>query len=181
MRIRLAPRALCLVALAFFLTPVAVQADDKDNIVLTPNAARKLDPLLKKQLKADRKSRVIVRATPGGSPDAAISSFEGPLGRALGIINGRVTELSHQKIAKLADDGRIAQIDLDRAAYAANERTGATVGTTVVRSELGYDGSGVGVAVVDSGAYYYHDDLEAKSTWAGHRVAAFRDFVGTKE
>jgi len=181
MRLRSASRTLCLVALALFVVaPVAVHAQGT-NIVLTPGAAKKLDPLLKKQLKADRKSRVIVRAHPGQSPDAAIAKEGGPLGRQLSIINGRVTELNHQRIAKLADDPGVAQIDLDRPAHAANERTGAAVGTTQARAELGYDGAGVGVAVVDSGAFQYHDDLKPNSTWAGNRVVAFRDFVGTKE
>ena len=40
---------------------------------------------------------------------------------------------------------------MDRAVVGANERTGATVGATAVRQQLGYDGAGVGVAIIDSG------------------------------
>ncbi len=51
------------------------------------------------------------------------------------------------------------------------ERTGATVGATWVRENLGVDGSGVGVAIVDSGVTYWHDDLGSQ------RVVHFVDFV----
>ena len=39
------------------------------------------------------------------------------------------------------------------------ERTGATIGATWVRDTLGFDGTGVGVAVIDSGVASWHDDL----------------------
>ena len=39
------------------------------------------------------------------------------------------------------------------------ERTAATIGATAVRESLGYDGSGVGVAIIDSGVTSWHDDL----------------------
>src|SRR5207244_13193492 len=52
------------------------------------------------------------------------------------------------------------------------ERTGAAIGATAVRQEFGLDGSGVGVAVIDSGVYAAHDDLAG----TGH-IAQFVDFV----
>jgi len=182
-----------MVALALIVAPVAVHADERDDkIVLSPGAAKKLDPLLKKELKADKKSRVIVRSAPGTSPDAAITKEGGPLGRKLSIINGRVTELTHQKIAKLAEDAGVSQIDLDRAAFATDDRTNATTGVAAIRSELGLDGAGVGVAIVDSGVSGVHDDLlrhtvtstsngtTTTTTVNAPRVAHFADFVGAQ-
>ena len=56
------------------------------------------------------------------------------------------------------------------------ERTGPTVGATAVRSELGLDGSGVGVAVIDSGITPWHDDLTGIT--GAQRVDQFVDLVG---
>ena len=65
---------------------------------------------------------------------------------------------------------------MDRPVVGAMERTGATVGATAVRQELGVDGSGVGVAVIDSGVSPSHDDL-ADPAAGGQRVDRFVDLV----
>src|SRR5205823_8075260 len=57
------------------------------------------------------------------------------------------------------------------------ERTGLTVGAPAVRAELGVDGTGVGVAVIDSGVAAWHDDLADPANPGTERVAAFVDFV----
>src|SRR6185295_15547024 len=51
----------------------------------------------------------------------------------------------------------VAHVSYDRVVAGANERTGATVGATAVRAELDVDGSGVGVAIIDSGVTPYDD------------------------
>jgi serine protease AprX len=63
---------------------------------------------------------------------------------------------------------------LDRPVESVAERTGATIGATVVRQEFGYDGTGIGVAVIDSGITPWHDDLSGEG---GQRVVRFVDFV----
>ena len=47
----------------------------------------------------------------------------------------------------------------------------ATIGATWVRENLGFDGAGVGVAIIDSGVTSWHDDL------GSDRVVHFVDFV----
>jgi serine protease AprX len=58
------------------------------------------------------------------------------------------------------------------------ERTGATVRATAVRKQLGYDGSRIGIAVIDSGVTSWHDDLA--STTGAQRVRHFVDFVNLR-
>jgi serine protease AprX len=76
----------------------------------------------------------------------------------------------------IAASGLVQHISFDRFAAGTMERTGPTVGATAVRQQLGYDGSGVGVAVIDSGISAWHDDLTAAGGTA-QRVDAFVDFV----
>jgi serine protease AprX len=62
-------------------------------------------------------------------------------------------------------------------------RVGISSGARSVQYQLGYRGTGVGVAVLDSGVTEWHDDLQyngwsaAVQTNGGQRVAAFVDFV----
>ena len=62
-------------------------------------------------------------------------------------------------------------VSLDRRVYATLERTGATIGSGWVREHLGFDGTGVGIAIIDSGVANWHDDLGSR------RVVRFADFV----
>ena len=51
-----------------------------------------------------------------------------------------------------------------------------TVGARAVQELMGYNGAGVGVAIVDSGITGWHDDLTV-ANGQGQRVAHFVDFV----
>ena len=51
------------------------------------------------------------------------------------------------------------------------QRTAAAVGAGWVNEQLGYDGTGIGVAIIDSGVTSWHDDLGPS------RVVHFVDFV----
>jgi subtilisin family serine protease len=65
----------------------------------------------------------------------------------------------------------VQNVALDRQTIGLNERTGLTIGATAVRTAYGYDGNGVGVAIIDSGAAASHDDLGDPSI--GSRVVQF--------
>jgi serine protease AprX len=82
-------------------------------------------------------------------------------------------------LERLAGSPFVEQISLDRVVVGAMERTGHTVGAAAVRDEHGYDGAGVGVAIIDSGITAWHDDLTDGGV--GQRVAHFVDFVGSGE
>jgi serine protease AprX len=125
-------------------------------------------------------SRVIVRA---GDANALakvrplIQQSGGRLGRTLPNLKGQVAYVPNAALTALAKSALVKDVLLDRAVESVTERTGATIGATVVRDELGYDGTGIGVAVIDSGITAWHDDL---SGVGGQRVVRFVDFVNSE-
>ena len=139
---------------------------------------QKMGPLARERaLLPTGSSRVIVQAT--GSAAAAglanaIARAGGRAGRALSIINARVAEVPNSALAALANSPVVARISLDRPVLGSLERTGATVGATAVRQNLGLDGSGIAIAIIDSGITPSHDDLAGPG---GPRVLAFVDYV----
>jgi serine protease AprX len=137
----------------------------------------KLDPLLQAALPPSGRSRVVLRATSAGAVNSIvplINSLGGNIRRQLPIIDGLAIDLPNHAVPALASNSLVARISMDRVTAGANERTSATVGAAAVRQQLGYDGAGVGIAVIDSGVAPAHDDL---SSWSGQRVDRFVDFV----
>jgi serine protease AprX len=109
----------------------------------------------------------------------AIERAGGTRGRALPIIDAYVADVPNPALSGLSNNPAIAHIALDRVVVGTVERTGATIGATAVREESGYDGSGVGVAVIDSGITAWHDDLTGGGS--RQRVDAFVDFVNGRD
>ena len=122
-------------------------------------------------------SQIVIQgtdATAMGEIAPALLRLGGERGRPLPIINGAVATLPNAAIAALASHPRVKYLSPDRVVLGVMERTGATVGATAARQEFGYDGAGVGVAVIDSGAAW-HDDLSANG--GPQRVVYFVDYV----
>lgn len=137
----------------------------------------KLDPLLQASHPPLGRSRVVLRATSAGAVSSItplVTQLGGNILRQLPIINGLAIDLPNQALPTIAGSSLVARISMDRVTAGANERTGATVGAAAVRQQFGYDGAGVGIAVIDSGVAPAHDDLGSSS---GQRVDAFVDFV----
>ena len=84
-----------------------------------------------------------------------------------------------RRCSGLSHNPHISHIALDRVIVGTMERTGATIGATAIREEFGYDGSGVGIAVIDSGITSWHDDLTGGGSL--QRVDAFVDFVNWRD
>ncbi|MEN3337928.1 MAG: serine protease AprX [Acidobacteriota bacterium] len=133
---------------------------------------RKLDAALRVRAREGQgTSRVIVETTDGSPADRLIAAVAGTPGRRLPLMRGQVAEVPDAALEALADDPHIAALSLDRPVAGTMERTGATTGATWTRAHLGVDGSGIGVALIDSGVTSWHDDL------GSDRVVHFVDFV----
>jgi serine protease AprX len=111
------------------------------------------------------------------SVDLLLQSIGGHLGRALPSIDARVADVPNTALLALAGNALVQKLALDRTTIALNERTSATVGATAVRNTLGYDGQGIGVAIIDSGVVPWHDDLTSSSGPGPQRIAQYVDFV----
>src|SRR5918993_673706 len=139
---------------------------------------QKMGPLARERaLLLTGSSRVIVQATDSAAAGGlanAIGQAGGRAGRALSLIDARVADVPNTALAALANNPVVARISLDRPVLGSLERTGATVGATAVRQNLGLDGSGITVAIIDSGIMPSHDDLAGPN---GPRVLAFVDYV----
>jgi serine protease AprX len=137
----------------------------------------KLDSLLQHRVLQPGRSSVIVQgagpqALPGLLP--ALQLLGGRVVRPLPVIDAVTIDLPNAALSALAGVSAVSHLSLDRAINGSMERTGATVGATAVRSRLGLDGAGVGVAIIDSGITAWHDDLGSAG---GQRVDRFVDFT----
>jgi serine protease AprX len=146
-----------------------------------PGTARdKLDSILQFRTGIAGQSEVIITAKDPASLDSValeVRKLGGSTRRKFRFINAHVANVSNTALIPLASNAGVKAISFNRAIAATMERTGATVGATDVRKQLGYDGAGVGMAIIDSGVTSWHDDL-ANTTGGGQRVDRFVDFVG---
>jgi serine protease AprX len=129
------------------------------------------------------RSRVIVVLKPGCSVDGDVLKAGGKNGRRFNVINGQLADLPNGQLRKLANNPCVASIHWDRDTAGELNYAAVVEGARQVQQLLGYDGAGVGVAIIDSGITGWHDDL----TYQGHnpnvqvvngqRVVQFVDFV----
>ena len=156
------------------LTPPSI-----DRVAAAPSWPAKLDALVSERLQQPGRSRVVIRGTPGAAATVA-ASLRGAGGRVvrdLQIVNGFAVELPNAALPAIAAIPWVERISADRVVAGTMERTGATIGASFVRQHLGYDGTGIGVAVIDSGVNAAHDDLNGGTP----RVIRFVDFVGGQD
>jgi serine protease AprX len=125
-----------------------------------------------------RKTHAIVTLKPGARLPQALERFTT---RKLDIINGYVVDLPNGLLKVFAANPAVFRIHYDRPAAKFDARTSLTVGAAAVNQSMGLTGSGIGVAVIDSGVTTWHDDLTSRSSvqypYGDQRVSAFIDFV----
>jgi serine protease AprX len=115
-------------------------------------------------------SRVIVQTRSGAPATDLVRACAGTPGRLFPSLSAQVADVPDDCLESLAAAPDVLAVSLDRTVRGALRRaTRAAVGATWVAERLGFDGTGVGVAIVDSGAAP-HEDL-------GSRVVHFADFV----
>lgn len=104
-----------------------------------------------------------------------LASHGGQRKRTFEFINGAAYRIPVKLLSFLENHPDIAYVTPDRPNTPTVDITAAAVTADVARSQYALDGSGVGVAVIDSGVYK-HDDLQ-KSDNSGSRVVYSESFV----
>ncbi|HXW06132.1 MAG TPA: S8 family serine peptidase [Vicinamibacterales bacterium] len=131
----------------------------------------KLDPALRALAHASGDfARVIVSTADGTGTDAIRAAG----GHVLGYLphsHDHVALIESRALDQLASRPDVLAISLDRPVRGAIGRTSTAIGARWVHEHLGVDGTGVGIATIDSGISPWHDDLPQG------RVARFVDFV----
>ena len=123
------------------------------------------------------KAKVIIqyRHAPADADHRDVVNRGGSFTRHLHLINGDVYTLPASALAALANNPRVAYISPDRKISGKLDLTTATVNAPVAwQSNL--DGSGIGVAVIDSGISSHPDLTYSDGT---SRVVYNQDFTGT--
>jgi serine protease AprX len=119
------------------------------------------------------KSRVIIRTTDRRPADALISAVGGAAGQFFASLGAQVAIVPDAGLEWLARQPDVAAVSVDRAVRDTMERPATAIGARWVVDRLGLDGSGVGVATIDSGVNAGHSDLDG-------RIQHFVDFVNAQ-
>ena len=130
--------------------------------------------------KGDQNISVIVSLVPGAQLPPQFRRYV--KGAPLTIINGLALDLPNGVLKQFEKLPEVFRVHYDRPTSGFNYRTAVTVGAMTARATYGYDGAGVGVAVIDSGVSNWHDDLSGSSNsllfpYGNQRVRKFVDFV----
>jgi subtilisin family serine protease len=116
-------------------------------------------------------ARVMVEATDLQAVEQLVTVLGGRTGRRLSGNRSVVAEIPVARLEALAGASFVRTIRIDRPIAATVDPTASSIGARWVNDALGFDGNGIGVAIIDSGVTGTHDDL------GGNRVVHFVDFV----
>ncbi|HZU30934.1 MAG TPA: S8 family serine peptidase, partial [Candidatus Angelobacter sp.] len=128
-------------------------------------------------LNADGTVNVIIQfnQTPTAQHFADMASHGGKLKFSLERINSAAYRIPVQMLAWLQQHPDVAYVSPDRINKVASDDDIPAVMGDVARQQFAMDGTGVGIAVVDSGVYN-HDDLQ-KASGTGSRIVYSESFI----
>ena len=128
-------------------------------------------------------TRVIVTLVPGGKLPTDVKRYLRRVGtvETLDLINALVLDLPNGWSSSWRRVPRSPGSSTTGRSRPHNYRTTVTVGSRRVQEIYGYDGAGIGIAVIDSGISSWHDDLTNTTSklfpYGNQRVTKFVDFV----
>src|SRR5258708_5632254 len=123
--------------------------------------------------------KVIVqyRRTPGMAHFSKMQGMGGDLHTRLNLISSAAFTIPVSALPALEADPEIVSVTIDHPLNSLDDYTDAAANVSAAWN-AGYDGTGVGVAVIDSGINDSHPDL-SNSTGSTSRVVYHHDFTGT--
>src|SRR5918993_2459411 len=139
----------------FGFTASAAAKPGKSDRDAHPKLDRKLNERSRKS--GGLMSRAIVVRNPGCDASAAYATVNGRKGRTLRIINADVVEVQNSALTTLADHHCVKSMHWDRKTGGEMNRAAVVEGARAVQFLYGYDGAGIGVAVIDSGIMHHLD------------------------
>jgi serine protease AprX len=123
--------------------------------------------------------KVIVQyeGVPESEQVSRVQALGAHVNRQLNLVRGVALTVPVAALADLAADPKVISVSLDHPLRAADDITDEATGVTSAWN-LNYKGSGIGVAVIDSGINDNHPDLW-NSAQTASRVVYRQDFTGT--
>jgi len=121
--------------------------------------------------------KVIVqyKQTPNSAALSRAQNLGGRVGHHLGLVRGAAFTVPAGSLQSLANDPEVEFVSLDHPLKGMDDYTAAAMNVSAAVSTA-YDGTGIGVAVIDSGINDTHSDLGNRSK---SRVLYHQDFTGT--
>jgi serine protease AprX len=159
------------------LVPVTVSAQAAPTVPAANGHGKLSADLANFPLNADGTVSVIVQfnQTPTARHFAHMAARGGKLKFSLEHINGAAYRIPVKMLVWLQNNPDVAYVSPDRPNNVASDDDIPAVEGDVARQQYGLDGTGVGVAVIDSGVFN-HDDLKTANGW-GSRIVYSESFI----
>src|SRR5438270_4119071 len=136
-----------------------------------PHAAPDLDNF---PVNADGTVSVVIQLAPG-TPPGQVKNFARKINRNLNGINAVAANVPVDALEKLLSHNWVQYVSPDRPNKSMWDDAPPPVNAGVARQNYGVDGSGIGIAVIDSGVYQ-HDDLQS-ADMKSSRIVYSESFV----